>query len=139
MLRYGISALILLFAQAACGEENPLIYRPLPPTPTAHPPETTWPARWLLAPLSFYSQVVSPLSGHRCPLFPSCSQYAQAALHRHGVIPGVWLAVDRLLHERSEIAQDRSMRLRDGTGRVVDTLEVNDFWLDDSHHTGEAR
>lgn len=33
-----------------------------------------------------------------CRFQPSCSEYAELALRRHGVMIGVWLTLKRLLH-----------------------------------------
>jgi putative membrane protein insertion efficiency factor len=46
--------------------------------------------------LRTYSYLVSPLMGHHCRFYPNCSQYAQSAIERHGVLSGVWLSLRRL-------------------------------------------
>ena len=43
-----------------------------------------------------YRYAVSPLLGMHCCFHPSCSEYAQEALERHGMARGVWLALKRL-------------------------------------------
>lgn len=43
-----------------------------------------------------YRYAVSPLFGPACRFYPSCSQYADEALERHGVLHGGWLAARRL-------------------------------------------
>ncbi len=48
---------------------------------------------WLI---QLYRYFLSPLLGQNCRFYPSCSKYAQDALHQHGVVSGVWLAVKRL-------------------------------------------
>ncbi len=40
--------------------------------------------------------VISPLLGPRCRYFPTCSQYAIEALHRHGTVKGVYLSARRI-------------------------------------------
>lgn len=40
---------------------------------------------------------MSPLLGPRCRHLPTCSDYAQEAINRHGVWRGGWLAVSRIL------------------------------------------
>ncbi|MBF0295208.1 MAG: membrane protein insertion efficiency factor YidD [Magnetococcales bacterium] len=108
-------------------DDNPLAYRPVPaPDETAASAPVT---RLLLAPLGWYSRFISPIDGDRCPSHPSCSQYAREALHRHGAIPGLWLTVDRLIHERTEIHRPERVLLPDGTPRVPDPLNGNDFWF----------
>ena len=44
-----------------------------------------------------YQLFISPLLGHNCRFYPSCSQYALEALRRHGPVRGSWLAVRRIL------------------------------------------
>ena len=44
-----------------------------------------------------YQITISPLFGSVCRFYPSCSQYAIAALRRYGLMKGLGLAVKRLL------------------------------------------
>ena len=53
-------------------------------------------ARLLLGLLSVYHYTLSPLLGRNCRYFPSCSEYAAAALNRHGAVKGSWLALKRI-------------------------------------------
>ncbi len=46
--------------------------------------------------VKLYRFVVSPLLGSNCRFEPSCSEYAEEALHRHGAGKGLWLAARRL-------------------------------------------
>ena len=43
-----------------------------------------------------YRYFASPLLGPSCRFHPSCSEYAEEALARHGVLRGGWLAARRL-------------------------------------------
>lgn len=43
-----------------------------------------------------YQQVISPVNGKHCPMYPSCSQYAKEAVGRHGLFIGLLEAFDRL-------------------------------------------
>jgi putative membrane protein insertion efficiency factor len=43
-----------------------------------------------------YQVLVSPLLAPSCRFHPSCSQYADEALERHGLWRGSWLAGRRL-------------------------------------------
>jgi len=53
-------------------------------------------ARFLRALLAVYRYTLSPMLGRNCRFFPSCSEYAQEALERHGALRGSWLAVRRV-------------------------------------------
>ena len=46
--------------------------------------------------VKLYRFAISPLLGNNCRFEPSCSEYAEEALHRHGAGKGLWLAVRRL-------------------------------------------
>ena len=43
-----------------------------------------------------YQLTIRPLLPAACRFAPSCSEYARAALHTHGLMRGVWLALRRL-------------------------------------------
>jgi hypothetical protein len=47
--------------------------------------------------LRVYRYALSPMLGPRCRFFPSCSQYSEEAIERHGLRRGAWLALRRLL------------------------------------------
>ena len=47
--------------------------------------------------IRIYQLTLSPLIGHQCRFYPSCSNYALAALAAHGPLKGAWLALRRLL------------------------------------------
>jgi len=44
-----------------------------------------------------YRYTLSPLIGFRCRHLPSCSEYADHAIARHGLWAGGWMTVARLL------------------------------------------
>lgn len=52
--------------------------------------------RIVLGLLRAYQLVLSPLLPPACRFYPSCSQYAMAAVGEHGVARGLALAVARL-------------------------------------------
>jgi putative membrane protein insertion efficiency factor len=54
-------------------------------------------ARGLLALLSIYKKLVSPLLGPRCRYYPSCSDYAGQAIQRYGILRGLVLSGWRLM------------------------------------------
>ena len=43
-----------------------------------------------------YRYAVSPMLPPACRFHPSCSEYAEEALERHGALRGGWLAARRL-------------------------------------------
>lgn len=43
-----------------------------------------------------YQWFVRPLLAPACRFYPSCSEYAQEALERHGALRGSWLATRRV-------------------------------------------
>lgn len=44
-----------------------------------------------------YKLLISPLLGHRCRFYPSCSSYAIEALKVHGLFKGLMLTARRLV------------------------------------------
>jgi putative membrane protein insertion efficiency factor len=52
--------------------------------------------RLLLAVLSAYRRLVSPMLMPRCRFVPSCSAYAVEAVETHGAARGSWLAIRRV-------------------------------------------
>ncbi|MBI3993714.1 MAG: membrane protein insertion efficiency factor YidD [Candidatus Lambdaproteobacteria bacterium] len=78
--------------------------------------------------LSTYRNVVSPVDGDRCDMAPSCSLYSRQALRRHGVLLGVLLTADRLLHEADEQVRVAPVRIG-GELAYPDPLEHNTYWL----------
>ena len=53
-------------------------------------------SRIVLALITGYQRLLSPLIGARCRFAPSCSTYAGEAIERHGLGRGSWLAVRRV-------------------------------------------
>lgn len=51
----------------------------------------------VLAPLRVYRRVISPLLPARCRYHPTCAEYAERAVLRHGILRGAILAAWRLL------------------------------------------
>ena len=48
------------------------------------------------ATLRGYKLLISPLIGPRCRHLPTCSEYAEEALRKHGFIKGGWLSIKRV-------------------------------------------
>ena len=46
--------------------------------------------------IRLYQLCISPLLGHNCRYYPSCSQYAIEAIEKKGIIRGSWMAVKRI-------------------------------------------
>jgi putative membrane protein insertion efficiency factor len=44
-----------------------------------------------------YRYLVSPMLPPACRFYPSCSEYAEQALSRHGAWRGTWLTAGRIL------------------------------------------
>ena len=53
--------------------------------------------RALVAPITLYQRLISPLLGRRCKYEPTCSAYAVEAIRVHGPVRGAVLAAWRLL------------------------------------------
>lgn len=54
-------------------------------------------ARALIAVIGVYRVALSPWLPAACRYTPTCSDYAQQALRKHGALKGSWLATRRLL------------------------------------------
>jgi putative membrane protein insertion efficiency factor len=52
--------------------------------------------RLLLAAITAYKGLLSPLFAGSCRYVPSCSEYARQAIVEHGAARGTWLAMRRL-------------------------------------------
>jgi putative membrane protein insertion efficiency factor len=74
-----------------------------------------------------YRRYLSPLSAGRCRMKPSCSEYAQQAIRKHGPLKGWIMASGRLLHEMDQKDYSRPVMV-DGKLFWEDPLESNDFW-----------
>ena len=53
-------------------------------------------ARLVRGVLRVYKWTLSPLLGPRCRYLPSCADYADEAIARHGLLRGGWLAIKRI-------------------------------------------
>ena len=65
-------------------------------TPSEPTGRVTIPQRLLLALLTAYKGLISPLFAGSCRFVPSCSEYARLAIIEHGAVKGAWLAARRL-------------------------------------------
>jgi putative membrane protein insertion efficiency factor len=55
------------------------------------------PKKIALTLIAIYRLLISPFLKQSCRFYPSCSQYAQTAIQRFGLIYGGWLTLKRLL------------------------------------------
>lgn len=53
-------------------------------------------AGWMRIVVRGYRLLVSPVLPRSCRFFPSCSEYAEEALERHGAVRGTWLTARRV-------------------------------------------
>jgi putative membrane protein insertion efficiency factor len=70
--------------------------RPVPGT-AARGQAPSLPARAVLGVLQVYRRALSPFLPPGCRYWPSCSEYAQEAIRRRGLVRGALLAVGRVL------------------------------------------
>jgi putative membrane protein insertion efficiency factor len=50
----------------------------------------------LLALIKGYRFLLSPWWGRQCRFTPTCSEFAEEAIERHGALQGAWLAMRRV-------------------------------------------
>lgn len=78
--------------------------------------------RWVARPLiQAYRAIPDEYLPHRCPSEPHCSEYAQQAVDRFGLIRGAFLTADRLIHEHGRLAEGPWVDV-DGKKRLYDPL-----------------
>ena len=80
--------------------------------------------------LTFFSNVISPVDGDRCPSYPSCATYSKQAYLRHGAVLGTLMTVDRLFHEADESRFSPMVEVY-GVRRIYDPVSANEFWKKD--------
>jgi putative membrane protein insertion efficiency factor len=61
------------------------------------PPRTSAAQDFARALVAAYRVTLSPLVGYNCRHLPTCSQYADEAIERHGFWAGGWMTLARLL------------------------------------------
>ena len=79
-------------------------------------------------PFHFYQTYISPIDGDRCPMVPSCSAYAKAALKKHGPLVGGIMAMDRLVRCGRDEGDISPRVMVTGIPHIFDPVENNDFW-----------
>jgi hypothetical protein len=89
--------------------------------------ETAVPALVARGALTVWHRVLTRADGPRSVMYPTASGFMGQAVGKHGMLIGVMMTADRLLHEWDE--QARAPRIvRNGVSRTYDPVEANDFW-----------
>lgn len=53
--------------------------------------------RFVISLIKLYQYCVSPFAPPSCRFFPTCSNYAQEAITKYGLLKGIWLSIKRVL------------------------------------------
>lgn len=89
----------------------------------------------------FYRGPLNHLSSVRqgqCPMHPSCSEYADGAIEKHGPVVGWTMALDRLMRcGRDETERNRKIRVK-GEVLFYDPVVENDGWWDAPNNASPA-
>ena len=80
--------------------------------------------------VTFFSKVISPVDGDRCPSYPTCAAYSKQAYQEHGAVVGTLMTVDRLFHEADEPRFSPTVEVH-GVRRLYDPVSANEFWKKD--------
>lgn len=78
--------------------------------------------------IRFYQEHISPVDGDRCPMTPSCSEYARQAVQKHGPVMGWIMACDRLMRCGRDEVRLSPARTVNGQRYTRDPVAANDFW-----------
>ena len=90
---------------------------------TVQPNTPTW-----SSPLLIFQRIISRGDGNRCPMYPSCSQYAATAFKEHTALTAWILTCDRLLRcGHSELHFAPKVYIK-GKPYAYDPLFANTFW-----------
>jgi hypothetical protein len=81
--------------------------------------------------INFYQEHISPIDGNRCSSYPSCSQYANIALKKHGLFLGWAMACDRLMRCGRDTSTLSKKIVINSEIVVFDPVESNDFWFNE--------
>jgi hypothetical protein len=89
--------------------------------------ETSIPGLAVRGALTVWHNVLSRADGPRSVMYPTASGFLGQAVGKHGMLIGIMMTTDRLLHEWDE--QQRVPRIvKYGISRAYDPVEANDFW-----------
>jgi len=125
-----ITLMLWLNPALAIGAEDKLRGPWLDTPPQATRPEaleTSVPVLVARGALSVWHRVLTRADGPRSVMYPTASGFLGQAVAKHGMLIGIVMTTDRLLHEWDE--QARAPRIvRNGVSRTYDPVEANDFW-----------
>ena len=76
----------------------------------------------------FFQRYISVVDSPRCPMYPTCSAYSLQAMDKHGPLLGMFMTVDRILHETNPLEQTIPLEGYERE-RFYDPVSNNDFWL----------
>ena len=139
--------ILALLAQGlpALAAEDPLngpwdipTYRALVQKETQIRRNTSMSSPFFISLLNFFSKVISPVDGDRCPSYPTCAAYSKEAYQKHGAFVGTLMTVDRLLHEADEPRFSPTVEVH-GVGRIYDPVSANELWKREDKSRAEAR
>ena len=89
--------------------------------------ETSVPELAVRGALAAWHDVLTRADGPRSVMYPTASGFLGQAVAKHGMLIGIVMTSDRLLHEWDE--QQRAPRVvKYGVSRTYDPVEANDFW-----------
>lgn len=74
--------------------------------------------------------LISRVDGERCLMHPTCSHYSVEAIEKHGILVGIVMTFDRLIHESNETDYAPLVEVGDSV-RYDDPVENNDYWWSD--------
>jgi Putative membrane protein insertion efficiency factor len=98
-----------------------------PEASPADGPETSVPGLAVRGALTAWRNVLTRADGPRSVMYPTASGFLGQAVAKHGMLIGIMMTTDRLLHEWDE--QQRAPRIvKYGISRAYDPVEANDFW-----------
>lgn len=118
-------------ASVAWGGTPDPLRGPWPQASEASPPrealETSVPKLAVRGALTAWHRVLTRADGPRSVMYPTASAFLGQAAAKHGMLIGIVMTADRLLHEWDE--QRRAPRIiKYGVSRTYDPVAANDFW-----------
>jgi uncharacterized protein len=88
--------------------------------------------------IHFFRKYISETDGNRCPMYPSCSQYAVNSIRKHGSITGWIMTCDRLMRcGRDELNLKAPVFIKNKR-YCPDPVSNNDFWWQDLQEENPA-